>query len=88
VKFLCDHDVATDVARVLRLRGHDIVELREALPPDTPDAAIWAHACAEGRTFVPALVELRGLIAREVLTYPAADATGGTELKGAGLTAE
>jgi predicted nuclease of predicted toxin-antitoxin system len=52
VKFLCDHDVAADVARVLRRRGHDIVELREALPPDTPDAAVWAHACAEGRIVI------------------------------------
>ncbi|MDO8542943.1 MAG: DUF5615 family PIN-like protein [Opitutaceae bacterium] len=46
--FLCDHDVATDVARVLRARGYQVTELREVLPPDTPDAAVWAHACAHG----------------------------------------
>jgi hypothetical protein len=40
VKFLLDHDVATDVARVLRVRGLDVVELREALPPDLPDADV------------------------------------------------
>ena len=48
MRFLCDHDVATDVARVLRARGHEVVELREVLPPDTPDAAVWSHACAQG----------------------------------------
>jgi hypothetical protein len=32
VKFLRDHDVATDVARVLRARGHEVTELREVLP--------------------------------------------------------
>jgi predicted nuclease of predicted toxin-antitoxin system len=46
VKFLCDHDVAADVARVLRARGYDVVELRSVLPTDAPDAAVWAHACA------------------------------------------
>jgi predicted nuclease of predicted toxin-antitoxin system len=48
VKFLCDHDVATDVARVLRVRGHAVTELRDVLPPDTPDSAVWAHAQAQG----------------------------------------
>jgi predicted nuclease of predicted toxin-antitoxin system len=52
VKFLCDHDVATDVARVLRTRGYDVVELREALAPDTADADVWAHACAQGRIVI------------------------------------
>ena len=48
MKFLCDHDVAADVARVLRARSYAVVELREVLPPDTPDAAVWAHAGAQG----------------------------------------
>lgn len=48
MKFLCDHDVATDVARVLRTRGYEVIELREVLPPDTPDEAVWAHARAHG----------------------------------------
>ena len=52
MKFLCDHDVATDVARVLRARGHEVTELREVLPSDTPDAAVWAHACAQGLTLI------------------------------------
>ncbi len=44
MKFLCDHDVAADVARVLRARGYAVAELRDELPPDTTDAAVWAHA--------------------------------------------
>ena len=52
MKFLLDHDVATDVARVLRVRGFDVVELREALPPDRPDSDVWAHACGQGRVVI------------------------------------
>lgn len=48
MKFLCDHDVAADVARVLRVRGYAVTELRDELPPDTSDATVWAHACAKG----------------------------------------
>ncbi|MGH8018913.1 MAG: hypothetical protein ACREIA_11575 [Opitutaceae bacterium] len=36
MRFLLDHDVAADVAMILRQRGHDIVELRTVLPPNTP----------------------------------------------------
>lgn len=52
MKFLCDHDVATDVARVLRARGYAAMELRDELPPDTPDAAVWAHACVQGSILI------------------------------------
>ena len=52
MKFLCDHDVATDVARVLRARGYAVVELRDELPPDTPDAAVWAHVCVHGSILI------------------------------------
>lgn len=48
MKFLCDHDVAADVARVLRARRYQVTELREVLAPDTPDAVVWAHACTQG----------------------------------------
>ena len=39
-----DHDVASEVASVLRARGHDVVELRNVLAPDTPDPDVWAYA--------------------------------------------
>ena len=42
MKFLCDHDVAADVARVLRARGYAVVELREVLPPDFATAGTIA----------------------------------------------
>lgn len=37
---------------VLRTRGHDVVQLREVLPPNAPDEAVWAHAFADGRIMV------------------------------------
>ena len=52
MKFLLDHDVATDLARVLRSRGHDVVELRDVLPPDTLDPEVWAHALTGGRILI------------------------------------
>lgn len=52
MRFLLDHDVAADVAMILRQRGHDIVELRAVLAPTTPDEEVWAHACADGRIMV------------------------------------
>jgi predicted nuclease of predicted toxin-antitoxin system len=52
VKFLFDHDVASEVALVLRARGHDVVELRDVLAPDAPDPDVWAHAVADGRIVI------------------------------------
>ena len=52
MRFLFDHDVAADVAMVLRQRGHDVMELRDALPTDTPDDLVWRHACSEARVMV------------------------------------
>ena len=48
MKFLFDHDVASEVASVLRARGHDVVELRNVLAPDTPDPDVWAYAGEHG----------------------------------------
>lgn len=52
MKFLLDHDVPTDVALVLRLRDHDVAELREVLSPDTPDRIVWAHASTARRIMI------------------------------------
>ena len=52
MRFLFDHDVATDVAMVLRQHGHDVIELRTVLPPTTSDKDVWAHACIDGRIMV------------------------------------
>lgn len=70
MKFLCDHDVATDVARVLRTRGYDVVELREVLPADAPDAAVWAHACADGRIVITCNRAHFEALATATVTYP------------------
>ena len=48
MRFFLDHDVPADLALLLRSRGHDAIRLSEVLPPATPDAALWQHACADG----------------------------------------
>lgn len=52
MRFFLDHDVPADLAIVLQARGHDIVQLREALPATTPDEIVWTHSCADGRIMV------------------------------------
>jgi predicted nuclease of predicted toxin-antitoxin system len=52
VRFFLDHDVPADLALVLHACGHQVLQLREALPPDTPDEIAWAHACAEDRIVI------------------------------------
>ena len=52
MRFFLDHDVPADLAWLLRARGHDAVRLSEVLPPDTPDDALWARACSDGRIVI------------------------------------
>ncbi len=52
MRFFLDHDVPADLALLLRSRGHEAVRLSEALPPDTPDDAVWARACVDGRILI------------------------------------
>ena len=52
MRFFLDHDVPAEVAVVLRARGHDVVQLREALPITTPDEAVWAHVCSSDRIII------------------------------------
>jgi hypothetical protein len=35
VKFFLDHDVPAEVGRVLRQVNHEVIELRQVLPPHT-----------------------------------------------------
>jgi predicted nuclease of predicted toxin-antitoxin system len=44
VRFFCDHDVPADVARVLRQEGHEVTELRAALPVNASDAEVLRYA--------------------------------------------
>jgi hypothetical protein len=37
VKFFLDHDVPAEVGRVLRQVGHEVIELRQVLPPHASD---------------------------------------------------
>jgi predicted nuclease of predicted toxin-antitoxin system len=42
--FLFDHDTPDNLTYSLQALGHQIVRLRDALPVETPDAHILAHA--------------------------------------------
>jgi len=44
VRFFLDHDVPTEVARVLRREGHEVTELREALPVTATDLDALRYA--------------------------------------------
>jgi len=44
MKFLLDHDVPTEAARVLSQGGHEVVELRNVLPRDAADAEVLRYA--------------------------------------------
>jgi len=43
VKFLLDHDVAIDIAHLLRHWGHTATVLRDVLPVTTPDDEVFAY---------------------------------------------
>jgi predicted nuclease of predicted toxin-antitoxin system len=44
LRFLSDQCVPAEVARVLRQRGHEVIELRQTLPPRSPDELVIAKA--------------------------------------------
>jgi predicted nuclease of predicted toxin-antitoxin system len=44
MKFLPDHDVPTEAARVLSQGGHEVVELTNVLPRDTADSEVLRYA--------------------------------------------
>jgi predicted nuclease of predicted toxin-antitoxin system len=45
VRFLLDHDIPDDIARLLRHWGHEVTVLREVLPVTTPDEEIFSYIC-------------------------------------------
>jgi predicted nuclease of predicted toxin-antitoxin system len=48
VKFLLDHDVPEDLTYLLRELEHEVVRLRDVLPPDVTDAAVLQFAYEHG----------------------------------------
>jgi predicted nuclease of predicted toxin-antitoxin system len=46
VKFLLDHDVPDDLSYLLEQLGHDVTFLRQALPRDSSDEAVFQFAMA------------------------------------------
>jgi hypothetical protein len=52
VNFFLDHDVPTDVGRVLRLKGHSVQLLEEVLPRTTDDHAALQYAASQALTVI------------------------------------
>ena len=50
--FLFDHDVPDEIAHFLRHLGHEVHLLRAALPRETIDADVLAHAADHGWVLV------------------------------------
>jgi len=52
VKFFLDHDVPADVGRVLRLKGHTVRFLENALPRADDDLSAMRYAAGQGLVIV------------------------------------
>lgn len=52
MRFFLDNDVPDRVAGVLDVAGHDVVRLREVLPPDSEDPEVLDRATAQGYVLV------------------------------------
>jgi len=52
VRFFLDHDVPVELARMLRLKGHDLQVLDEVLPETTDDLPALRHAVKGQRVVI------------------------------------
>jgi len=52
LRFFLDRDVPTEIARVLRIDGHEVVELRDVLNAGALDSEVLAYAQAQGLLLV------------------------------------
>ena len=52
MNFFLDHDVPADVGRVLRLKGHTVQFLNEALSITTDDLSVMRHAVKHGMVII------------------------------------
>lgn len=52
MRFFLDHDVPTDVGRVLRLKGHEVQFLEQALPRATEDLAAFRYAVSQNMVMI------------------------------------
>lgn len=48
MRFFLDHDVPVEIGRVLRREGHEVIELREALPVMAVDSEVFDCAREHG----------------------------------------
>lgn len=52
MRFFLDHDVPADLARMLRLKGHDVQVLDEVMPNTTDDLIALRYAVKEQRLVI------------------------------------
>lgn len=67
--WLVDNNVPRQVTHLLRDLGHDVVEVREVLAPNAPDAAIAAFARQSGRRVVTHDTRFAGACRRDGIRH-------------------
>jgi predicted nuclease of predicted toxin-antitoxin system len=65
LRFFADHCVPTAVTRFLREQGYEVFQLRDHIPPDSPDDVVIATA----QTYDAILLSLNGDFA-DIVSYP------------------
>jgi predicted nuclease of predicted toxin-antitoxin system len=67
-RFFADHCVSNAIMQTLRGEGHEVVQLREQLPVESPDTVVIAKA----QQLDAILLSLNGDFA-DIVTYPPTD---------------
>ncbi|MEM1115776.1 MAG: DUF5615 family PIN-like protein [Bacteroidota bacterium] len=81
MRFFADHCVSTSTQNALRDAGHEVIRLRDRLPPDAPDPDVLAEA----QTLGAVLLTLDGDFA-DIVAYPPAATLGIVALQVRGRT--
>jgi predicted nuclease of predicted toxin-antitoxin system len=55
--FFIDNCVSDSVGKALRESGHDVILLRESMPPDTKDPVVAVSCISNGRILVIEIAE-------------------------------
>ena len=71
LKFLADHCISNFVLQTLQNEGHEVLRLRDYIPPDSPDEAVISQA----QEINALLISLNGDFA-DIVTYPPANYKG------------
>lgn len=71
MRFFADHCVPNSVVRALADAGHEVMRLRDHLPPESPDAAVLAEAQRLGAVLVTLDTDFI-----DIVRYPPAASAG------------